>query len=81
MNGARFNLSRGVNSAWYDSLGDRLDRDQYHFGEVIFETIPDTHEECAAIVRPILDQIANAGGAATSPAFDQHGNYISMRAQ
>jgi hypothetical protein len=78
---ARFNLARGANATWYDNLGDTLDRDQYHFAEVIFELVPKTPDECAAIVRPILDQIANAGGAASSPTYDQQGNYISPRRQ
>ena len=65
--GAQFNFARGANAAWYDNLGNRLDRDQYHFDEVIFETIPATKLECANIIRPVLDQMANAGGNATSP--------------
>ncbi len=77
--GARFNLARGVNSAWYDTLGDALDRDQYHFAEVIFETIHDAPEKFAVTLRPILDQLANAAGAASSPSFDRHGNYIPQR--
>jgi hypothetical protein len=74
--GARTNFARGQDSAWHDNLGYPLDRDQYHFDEVIFETIPTALAECASIIRPILDQIANAGGNATSPIFDNHGHYI-----
>ncbi len=74
--GAQFNPSRGANSQWYDNLSNRLDRDQYHFDEVIFETAPTARADCAAIVRPILDQIANAGGAAASTIFDSQGHYI-----
>jgi len=73
---ARFNFARDPNSRWCDNLGDHLDRDQYHFDEVIFETIPTTPSECADIIRPILDQMANAGGRATSPIFDDQGRYI-----
>jgi hypothetical protein len=74
---AQFNFERSAFGAmWYDSLGARLDRDQYHFDEVIFETIPTTIEECARVVRPILDQMANAGGQATSPVFDAQGRYV-----
>jgi hypothetical protein len=76
---ARFNFARGQNSQWYDNLGNPLDRDQYHSDEVIFETIPTTPAECAGIVRPILDQLANAGGQATSPVFDNRGHYIPLR--
>jgi hypothetical protein len=77
--GAQFNFARGQDSAWYDNLSDRLDRDQYHFDEVIFETIPTTPAECASIIRPIIDQMANAGGKATSPVFDNQGRYIPLR--
>ena len=77
INGAQFNFARDPHGIrWYDSLGNRLDRDQYHFDEVLFETIPTTLEECAGIIRPILDQMANAGGQATSPIFDAQGRYI-----
>jgi Putative DNA-binding domain len=78
--GARFNFARGQNSQWDDNLSDRLDRDQYHFDEVLFETIPTARTECASIIRPILDQMANAGGKATSPIFDDQGRYISLDA-
>lgn len=77
--GARFNFGRGQNSQWYDNLSDPLDRDQYHFGEVIFEIIPTAPAECADIIRPILDQVANAGGRATSPIFDNQGYYVPPR--
>jgi len=76
--GAQFNFARGQNSQWYDNLSNRLDRDQYHFDEVIFETIPTVQAECASIIRPILDQMANAGGLATSPIFDNQGHYIPL---
>jgi hypothetical protein len=71
---ARNNLDRG--GQWFPELGDHLDRDQYNFDEVIFETVPANATECAEIVRPILDQMANAGGRATSPIFDERGHYI-----
>jgi hypothetical protein len=73
---AQFNFDR--NSQWFppDNLGDRLDRDQYHFDEIVFETNPSTPSECAFGIRPILDQLANAGGRATSPIFDDQGRYI-----
>jgi hypothetical protein len=74
--GARFNLARGQDYTWSDNLSDPLDRDQYHFDEVIFETIPTTPAECASIIRPILDQMANAGGKPMSPIFDDQGRYI-----
>ncbi len=77
--GARFHLVRNPNDpAWYDHLSHDLQRDQYHFDEVIFETIPTSQEECAIVMRPILDQMANAGGTATSPIFDGQGRYIPL---
>ncbi len=79
--GARFNFRRGQDSQWNDNLSDRLDRDQYHFDEVIFETIPTAQAEFASIIRPILDQMANAGGQATSPIFDNRGLYIPLGPQ
>ena len=79
VNGARFNFARGQNSLWFDNLGNPLDRDQYHFDEIIFETVPTTQAECAAVIRPVLDQMANAGGNATSPIFDDQGHYIPLR--
>jgi hypothetical protein len=74
--GGRFNFVRSDNQNWLDNLSDPLDRDQYHFDEVIFETIPADQAQCASIIRPILDQMANAGGNATSPIFDAQGRYI-----
>jgi hypothetical protein len=77
--GARFNFARGQDSSSYDNLSNRLDRDQYHFDEVIFETIPAAQAECAGLIRPILDQMANAGGQATSPIFDNQGRYVQLK--
>jgi hypothetical protein len=76
--GVKLNFVRG-SPTWSDDISDPLDRDQYHFDEVIFETIPADQEECASIIRPILDQAANAGGRATSPIFDAQGRYIRLK--
>jgi Schlafen, AlbA_2 len=73
--GARFNFDPH-GGAWYDNLGDILDRDQYHFGEIIFETIPVSTAEFAQLAKPLLDQMANAGGNSSSISFDRQGNYI-----
>ena len=67
--GAQFNFSRGQDFQWSDDFSDSLDRDQYHFDEVIFETIPADGPECAKIIRPMLDQMANVAGKATSAYF------------
>lgn len=73
--GARLKFPRAT---WDDDIGNPLDRDQYHFDEVIFQTIPTTSAECANIIRPILDQMANAGGKAASAIFDNQGRYIPL---
>jgi hypothetical protein len=77
--GARFNLARRGDPSWFDRMGDTLDRDEYHLTEVIIETIPNTPEKFAKLMRPILDQLANAAGVASSPSFDRQGNYIPIR--
>lgn len=66
-------------SSWYDNLSPPLDRDQYHFDEVIFETAPTDAAECANVIRPILDQLANAGGTAGSPVFDASGAFVPFQ--
>ena len=48
--GARINFTRNVGDDWIDNLGGTLDRDQYHFDEAIFETIP-SEAEIAGIAR------------------------------
>ena len=63
---------------WYDHLSRTLERDQYHFDDVIFETVPTSPAECAIVMRPVLDQMANAGGTATSPIFDSQSQYILL---
>lgn len=72
---ARFKFARG-DSQRYDDPSIPLDRDQYHFDEAVLETIPLDQAGCASAIRPILDQIANAGGNAVSPFFDAQGHYI-----
>jgi len=76
--GAQINFGRGQ---WLGDWGESFDQDQYHFDEVIFETVPSTKAECAAVIRPLLDQIANASGQAASPVFDDEGRYTHPRAQ
>jgi Putative DNA-binding domain len=73
--GTRLSFVRGARG-WPDELSDPLDRDQYHFDEVILETIPADLAECAGRLRLMLDQAANTGGRATSPIFDAQGRYI-----
>jgi len=76
--GARFSFARGPYLSFTDDLSNKLERDQYYFDDVLFESVPSSKEQCAEIIRPTLDQIANAGGKAMSPVFDTAGRYISL---
>jgi Putative DNA-binding domain len=51
------------------------DRDQFHFTELILETIPETEQECAEILRPTLDQFANAAGCVSARSLGDTTNY------
>ena len=55
--------------------GEYSDRDQLHLSEVIFDNVPTGDPECAAWLRPALDQLANAASLPTSPSFDLDGKY------
>jgi hypothetical protein len=55
--------------------GELADRDQLHLTEAIFEDVPSGDPQCAAVLRPMLDQLANAAGLAVSPSFDGNGKY------
>lgn len=79
--GARMNLERMPNQPYYDDLGTVFNRDQYHFQEVIFQTAPETLEQAATVLRPVLDQIANAAGQARSRSFHEDGRYIPLQAR
>jgi hypothetical protein len=52
-----------------------LDRDQFHFSEVIVENIPEEPYEYAKRLRPLFDEIANAAGRASTVSFDHQGNF------
>jgi hypothetical protein len=68
-----YSFSMG-NSLFEDEAG-AFDRDQFHFSEVVVEEIPDTASEYAHILRPLLNEIANAAGRALTPTFDASGQY------
>jgi hypothetical protein len=55
-----------------------LDRDQFHFAEVIIESIPRSVQGLAVMVRPLLDQIANVAGLLRSPGFAPDGTYQQL---
>ena len=75
--GARMNV--GITAQWHedDDIGT-LDRDQFHFGEVIIETVPNSVQECAIMIRPFIEQLANTAGRATSSSFSPDGQYIHL---
>lgn len=75
--GARFNFARPRGNQFGD-LGNPLDHDQFHPPEVMFDAVPVDMSGCAMVIRPILDQLANAGGVAVSPVFNQEGLYIPV---
>lgn len=52
-----------------------LDRDQFHFPALILDEAPRDPYEYAKLLRPLLDQIANAAGRARTPSFDQDGRF------
>jgi hypothetical protein len=52
-----------------------LDRDQFHFSELVIDDVPLDPYEYAKLLRPLLDQIANAAGRARTPSFDQDGRF------
>jgi hypothetical protein len=67
----------GAKANWFeDDYISTLKSDQYHFGEAILETIPSNIQECAKMLRPIIEQIANVAGRAASTSFDQNGDYV-----
>jgi hypothetical protein len=57
-----------------------FDRDQLHFSEVIVESVSDDPYEYARLLRPLLDDIANAAGRAASPNFNHTGRF-TLRVQ
>jgi hypothetical protein len=52
-----------------------LTRQTYNLVESIFEQIPQDDAATAKGLRATLDHLANAAGLATSPYFDENGNY------
>jgi hypothetical protein len=73
------NLARNPVYAWDSDFGIPFDRDQLHFREVIFDSMPGNQEEAATVMRQILEQMANAAGQPASRSFDQNGAYIPLR--
>jgi hypothetical protein len=59
----------------FDHESGTLDRDQLHFSEAIVENVPTDPYEYAKLLRPLLDQIANAAGRASTVSFDASGGF------
>jgi hypothetical protein len=62
-------------NAWFDIPFRLLDRDCLYFGETLLNDVPCSDNESAKQLKPILDHIANTSGLASSPYFDNEGNY------
>ena len=74
----QFNFAR-PGDAWYDRMGSPTDRQQYAFGEVIFDAVPANIQACAVTMRPLLNQIAQSGGTAKSVSFREDGTFVTGR--
>jgi len=59
--------------------GQTINRDQLHLAEVILEEVPPGDPDGAHVLRPMLDQLANASGRRASVSFDQHGNWTPKK--
>jgi hypothetical protein len=73
LKGVPYSFALG-NSVFEDEAGI-LDRDHLHFQEVLIEDVEPNPSEYAKRLRPLLDQIANAAGRATTPSFDASGKF------
>jgi hypothetical protein len=62
-------LTTGRRLATGGMEGQVADRDQLHFSEVIFEQLPTLKEGYVSVLRPILDQLANAAGCISAESF------------
>ena len=61
--------------ALFEDEAGVLDRDQFHFSELVLDGVPLDPSEHAKLLRPLLDQIANAAGRARTPSFDNEGRF------
>jgi hypothetical protein len=59
-----------------DLPSQTLDRERLQFGESVFESIPVERAQCAVVLRPILDHLANAAGLPAATCFDAQGRYL-----
>jgi len=73
--GAHINI--GIQGTWVEDEYSALIEDQYHFAEVILERVPMSIQECGVMLRPFVEQLANAAGRAASPSFGPNGEYVN----
>jgi hypothetical protein len=71
--GAQYSFAMG--NSFFENEAVTLDRDQFHFSEVIIEDVPPDPYEYAKRIRPLLDQTANAAGRSATPSFDETGKF------
>jgi hypothetical protein len=72
--GVPYSFAMSAGTLFEDEAGN-LDRDQFHFTELVIEDVPFDPYEYAKLLRPLLDQIANAAGRARTPSFDHDGRF------
>ncbi|MFA5122298.1 helix-turn-helix domain-containing protein [Zavarzinia sp.] len=53
-----------------------LSEDQYHFSEVLFDSVPNSIQECGVMMRPLIEQLANTAGAVASASYGPTGEYL-----
>jgi hypothetical protein len=73
--GVQYSFSSGSAYSSFEDEAGTLDRDQFHFSEIIIEDVPSDPYEYAKLLRPLLDQTANAAGRATTRSFDTSGRF------
>jgi hypothetical protein len=72
--GIPYSFAMGAGVLFEDEAGV-LDRDQFHFSDLVLDDVPLDPYEYAKLLRPLLDQIANAAGRARTPSFDNEGKF------
>ncbi len=73
--GAHMNV--GATNTWFDDDEvEMLREDQFHYAEVILDTIPKNVKECGEMLRSFLEQLANTAGRPTSSSFGPQGQYL-----
>lgn len=72
-------MNVGAKENWADDDDViELDRDQYHFDEVILESVPASVQECGVMLRPFIEQLANTAGRGASISFGPQGEYLHL---